>query len=272
MAVLLASAQAMATPVTYVNIKEVTVGAGQHGRAGATCNSSSHKVVGGGWTSPNGKVFFDENYPLEDSSHRITKWRVGAKNMTNKSVKIRSYVVCLTHAASATSYLRRVNGVSVPNGSGRTATPECRANGYVSGGGFYSTTRDSRFLPVVSRPASNTRWETTYENATGGTKSFDAYAVCVEGLTGTFSTEPGPKAWVGAGYMGPEEEPAVCGTGTIALGGGYEYNLHIHNDPGVAFINRSYPIDVDRSWLTEVSNYSTNLDRIGSYIRCFKQR
>jgi hypothetical protein len=239
------------TPVPPASVQQVysqiSIASGEIGHAVISCPSGTLLTSGGFAVHPDILVY--------NQSQSGNGWQVYGKNNGASSRLLNVYAVCISSPGS--SSIQILNQVTTPAGGTGKAVASCPSGSVITGGGWASSSDGN--LVVYESSKSGNGWLVYAKNKSGSSKLLNAYAICLQGSSGS-TNQAGIQATIPSGSTGVAEAP--CGSDSLVIGGGFGA------DPNLSIYNTSMTPGSSTQWRTYAQNPTTNGAILYGYAIC----
>lgn len=239
------------TPLPPASIQQVytqiSIPAGEIGHAVISCPSGTLLTSGGFAVHPDILVY--------NQSQSGNGWKVYGKNNGASDRLLNAYAACISNTGSSSTQV--VNQVTAPAGDIGHSVASCPSGSVITGGGWASSSDGN--LVVYDSSKSGNGWQVNAKNKSGGSKLLNAYAICLQGSTGS-TNQAAIQATIPSGSTGLAEAP--CGSGSLATGGGFAGN------PDLTIYNTSMAPGSSTQWRTYAQNPTTSGAILYGYAIC----
>jgi hypothetical protein len=228
--------------------------AGTQSSGTAACPAGT-KLVGGGAVISSTSLSENLNSSIP-SSDGLT-WRVYVNNSSATNGTFRVYAVCVKSVGKYAVVTG--TGLSNPAGAQTSATVTCPKNTFPLGGGGFSSSGSTLVNLNSSIPLSS-GWRVDVNNASTGTNTATAYAVCGKKKTG-YAQVSGTASTVNPSSQGSAS--VTCPAGTLVLSGGS------FSSAGSTLVNLNSTLPTSTAtWQSYESNGSTSSSSVTAYAVC----
>lgn len=183
---------------------------------------SGQLLLGGGWSSSSTDMYVWRSMQLGTSN----SWMIGATNKSSTRQYVSVWAACASGSIGSASARSISKTVTVSGHNTGCATLLCTSpRSIASGGGFNSSSYDPSVLSLTTTRPTNDgdgEWKSCFYNPTTTNKTFTAYAVCTNLLSGgNYRVVLGSGASIpGGGNTGYDY--AYCNSDEKAISGGFE--------------------------------------------------